>query len=180
MQEVIIIIGLPGSGKSTLINSKINSASYRNYLVYDDWGKIFYGEKDIFTNESRYEELKQNLINGNSCILSCIFFCKFEYLKLTESTILSIAPNIKITKIYYENNPQNCEFNIKYRDEQKGGYWETYDNGDSMYFGELYTPNNDGVEYGPLYVREINIMKELSNEYEIPLEYTPLPIFTPE
>ena len=107
MQEVIFLIGLPGSGKSTLINHKTNLASHRNYLVYDDWGRTFYGKKDIFTNEFRYGELTQNLLNGNSCILSCIFFCKSKYLKLAKSNILDVTPNIKITEIYYENNPQN-------------------------------------------------------------------------
>ena len=171
MREVTFIIGLPGSGKSTLIEY-YKTHPIINYIVFDDWmlKTVNSFSKDDFRREVRYKELIQAITNNNHVIISGIGFCKSEDLIIAEKHLNLMFPNIKINKVYFDNNPENCCYNVKYREEKKGGYWtEPDENGDTMFYGTIF---NDL----PLYRLERDTIKELTKTYSIPEEFNPLPV----
>ena len=179
MQEVIFIIGLPGSGKSTLIEY-YKSHPFIDYKVYDDWMACTFDKIKIkeFNSECRYKELIQNLDSYNHSIITCVNFCNNEFLHKSEYYLKLKFPNIKIDRIYFENDFKKCKSNIEYRDKQRGGYWEPNEKGEMWYYGEIYVPN--GVNKGPLYKHEIKNSYELSQNYIIPEGYPVFPIMVQE
>ena len=169
--EIILIIGLPGSGKTTLID-KLQGKPRGEYLVYDDWGKWTNDDKDRdkFDADVRYTELIENLTSiFNGVIISCVDFCKYKFLCNAEYYLQSQFPGIEIKRIYFENDLKSSILNIKYRDIKKGGYWKEQENGDMMYHGIIF--NNI-----PLYIIESENAEKLSKEYIIPSKYEALPI----
>ena len=169
MQEVIFIIGLPGSGKSTLIEH-YKTHPFIDYKVYDDWMTWTYDdqEKD-FASDVNYPELIQNIDQGSNLLISGIGFCDNEFLQKSEYYLKSKFPNLKITRVYFENDPVKAELNIRYRDEQNGGYWQENEKGEMWYHGTIF-------ELKPLYQLEIQHTKDLSPNYIIPKNSTIFPI----
>ena len=169
MQEVIFIIGLPGSGKSTLIEH-YKSHPFIDYKIYDDWMTWTWDDKGKeFIADVNYEELIETLNQGNSTLISGIEFCNNEFLHKSEYYLKTQYPNLSIKRIYFENTPQKCESNIRYRDKQRGGYWEPNEEGEMWYHGTVL----DNI---PLYRIEIQRTKELSPNYIIPKGSTIFPI----
>ena len=169
MQEVIFIIGLPGSGKSTLIEH-YKTHPFIDYKVYDDWMTWTYDdqEKD-FASDVNYPELIQNIDQGSNLLISGIGFCNNEFLQKSEYYLKSQFPNLNIKKVYFENDPVKAELNIRYRDEQNGGYWQENEKGEMWYHGTIF-------ELKPLYQLEIQHTKDLSPNYIIPKNSTIFPI----
>ena len=168
MQEVIFIIGLPGSGKSTLIEH-YKTHPFIDYKIYDDWMTWTYDDKEKdFASDLNFPELLQNLEQGLNLLISGIGFCNNEFLQKSEYYLKSKFPNLKITRVYFENNPQKAESNIRYRDKQNGGYWQENEEGEMWYHGTIF-------ELKPLYQLEIKNAYSLSQEYIIPKGY---PIFS--
>jgi len=173
MQEVTFIIGLPGSGKSTLIKHyKLHP--FIDYKVYDDWMTWTWDDlnKD-FAADLNYPNLIQDLENNINLIISGIGFCDNEFLQKSEYYLKSKFPNLKITRVYFENDPVKAEANIRYRDKINGGYWQENENGEMWYHGTIF-------ELKPLYQLEIKTAKELSLNYIIPEGYTTFPIIVQE
>ena len=170
MQEIILIIGLPGAGKSTLLEH-YKSHPFIDYQIYDDWMECRLDDRLKvldFQSECRYDELIQNLKEDNICIVSCISFCNNKFLNKSEYYLKLNIPDIKITKIYFENDALKCESNVMFRDKKRGGYWEKdKDSGKNYYHGRILNEN-------PLYLKEINELKELSTLYIIPKNIKPL------
>tara|TARA_R110001632_G_C11158985_1_gene398274 strand:- start:99 stop:623 length:525 start_codon:yes stop_codon:yes gene_type:complete len=173
MQEVIFIIGLPGSGKSTLIEH-YKTHPFIDYKTYDDWMTWTLDDlnKD-FASDVNYPELIQNLEQGSNLLVSGIGFCDNEFLQKSEYYLKSEFPNLKITRVYFENDPIKAESNIRYRDKINGGYWEENENGEMWYHGTIF-------ELKPLYQLEIKNACSLSQEYIIPKGYPIFPIIVQE
>ena len=173
MQEVTFIIGLPGSGKSTLIEH-YKSHPFINYKVYDDWMTWIQNDSDKdFTSDVNYSEVIQELTNNTPLIISSVSFCDSEFLYKSEYYLKSKFPDIKINKVYFENNPIKAEINIKYRDKVNGGYWEPNEKGEMWYYGNIFDDQ-------PLYLQEIKNAQRLSQKYYIPNQYQPFPIIAQE
>ncbi len=173
MQEVILIIGLPGSGKSTLIEH-YKSHPFINYKIYDDWMTWTHDDQNKeFIADVNYKELLETLNQGTSTIISGIEFCNNEFLHKSEYYLKTQFPNLNIKRVYFENDPQKSESNIRYRDKQRGGYWEANKEGEMWYYGTIF-------ENIPLYRIEIQRTKELSKSYIIPKESIIFPIVVQE
>tara|TARA_R110000782_G_scaffold85472_1_gene166120 strand:- start:54 stop:596 length:543 start_codon:yes stop_codon:yes gene_type:complete len=169
--ELQLIIGLPGSGKTTLVEN-MQKESGNEYIIYDDWMEWTSNDKDknCFDADLRYDEIIENINNNKKkIIISCIKFCEHKFLCSVEYHLQYQFPDIEIKRIYFENNIKSSILNIKYRDVKKGGYWKELENGKMLYCGIIF---NDI----PLYKLEIENATELSKEYIIPLKYKALPI----
>jgi len=114
MQTITIIIGLPGSGKSTYI--KNNSDKFKNAVICDDYHKSSYDHSHEFKDSVYYQDLQKALKNSKDVVLTDIIWCKAERLKILEKEINAIINKLKlivnIKFVYFENNPNACKINI--------------------------------------------------------------------
>lgn len=103
-QNVIIIIGLPGSGKTTI------SKKFDNFVIFDDFISYYYNGKII---ESLKTEKNICLIDPRLCIFSIFQKYIYEIEKFVDRN------NIKL--LLFENDINKCLNNIKKIDQKKQG-----------------------------------------------------------
>lgn len=100
--NILFIVGLPGSGKTTLAN-QINKDNDNKYLIIDD-------PKNFKTDILPY--IHQNLIISDPNL------CFLQNRKSAVDIIKKNNPNIKIDWIYFENNPEACLQNATRRNDK--------------------------------------------------------------
>lgn len=104
MQNIILIVGLPGSGKTKLANEI--KAINKDYVIIDDPKNFNIDiEKNIISNKNII------LVDPNLCF-------EKNRIRLTE-LINKINKNMKIDWIFFENNPIKCLNNINSRIDNK-------------------------------------------------------------
>ena len=100
--QLIIVIGLPGSGKTTFCQDMTNNG----YLIFDDFISHFFNG-----------ELIESLSAGNKlCICDprlCIYDIFLRYMTIFEKYINK--DNIQL--VLFENNPKQCCLNIEIRND---------------------------------------------------------------
>ena len=176
MSKVIIIIGLPGSGKTTFIHQFISNKSFKEYL---DWGRELQisPKGEVLTNfniDDRFEDLIQTLKNNKNVILDGSSFCDYRFLCEAEYYLNLNFPNIQIEKYYFENNPKDATANVLYRENIKGGHW-TRSNGELIFYGDHCVEK--GINNGRrMYELIVEGVEKLSKNYIIPSNYTTLKI----
>tara|TARA_R110001592_G_scaffold346873_1_gene639730 strand:- start:353 stop:889 length:537 start_codon:yes stop_codon:yes gene_type:complete len=167
---VVLVIGLPGSGKTTLIEY-YKKNPFIDYIIYNSWNDWTHNNinKDEFIADIRLPELSNNIKNGNDIIIECCGFCNQKYLNNAETYLYSNFPNIKVERVYFENNLKKVINNIEYRDGKRGGYWKNNKEGKPYYYGKIL----GGI---PRYKIEKLNAKRFSEDYIIPIRYKPLTI----
>lgn len=177
MNKVIIIIGLPGSGKTSLI-SYFNKD--QEYNLYHDWGRDYLindsGEVlNHFTDDDRFNSLISSISNNKNVIIEGSSFCNHKFLCGAEYELNVRFPNIQIEKYYFENNIKDAIANVLYRDYKNGGIWRKLENGNLSYSGSHYV--GKGPDHGKrFYEVIIENSTKLSQHYIIPNKYIPLKI----
>lgn len=104
MQNIIVIVGLPGSGKTTLAN-KIKEVN-KDYIIIDD-------PKNFSI------DIEPHIVNGQNIILVDPNLCFDKNRDRLVELIKKLNPNIKIDWIFFENNPTKCLNNIHLRSDNK-------------------------------------------------------------
>ncbi|MFZ3009952.1 MAG: AAA family ATPase [Candidatus Microsaccharimonas sp.] len=111
-----IVIGLPGSGKTTYINNLADQNSQLS--IYDDYqGEAYNNDSDPRLSK-HFGELVGNLKKAKNVIVSDIRYCIPHELNVFLGTVLSAAPNVRIELKYFENNPEACRKNILFRNRE--------------------------------------------------------------
>ena len=92
--RVIILIGLPGSGKSTYIENNID---IDKYLIFDDFLDQFFNDQIV-----------EKLINGENVCLSDPRLCSFNtYLRVVRKLEKFISKD-QIYLLLFENDKDKC------------------------------------------------------------------------
>lgn len=99
--KVTFIVGLPGSGKTHLLNKIVNENTFT--VGFDD--------PDEHSLELALEMLKNNL---NVVFADCNL-CIEENRKNAKQIILNAFPETKIEWIFFENSPEKCFNNVTLR-----------------------------------------------------------------
>ena len=150
IEKIILIIGLPGSGKSTLGNSLC--AENDNLLFLDDISILTKNAKSYLI------ELKNNFLNKkinnkiDTLLISDVNFCITEVREKAINIIKGIFFDITLEKIFFENDKQKCLENVERRKllgdtrevELSISYLSNkYIIEDSANIKEIYTSNKD-------------------------------------
>lgn len=109
-QTIIIIIGLPASGKSTFIEQ-----NYSDRIVFDDYHKY---DNKSFESSIYYSDFVKTITDGNNVVMSDISYCKEERLNEIEQKIKEFKSDIEIVKIYFDNKPELCKKNVLCRNRE--------------------------------------------------------------
>ena len=176
MSKVSIIIGLPGSGKTTLIN-KLNSPEGDILMSDYGWKNNIDSEGNIdnsFNEEYRFDNLINFIKNSKNVLLESSYFCNHKFLCEAEYYLNLHFPNIEIEKFYFENNPEGSAANVLYREFVGGNHWKMVD-GNLIFYGHHYSEEgpNKGKRMYEVITDNINIF---SKNYIIPSKFTPLKI----
>lgn len=171
MSKVHIIIGLPGSGKTSL---RFKLDKVEKIYPLEDWMQwdIWVGGKKPtkeFNEDPRYSNLLEAIESGKTVLLTSIRFCDHEFLCKAEYYLKSRFPNLEIVKHYFENEPKKAYANVLYRDNSKGGHWKRNENNDLIYFGDHHNRIR-------CYEISLENIEKFSPNYIIPDKYTPIPI----
>ena len=112
MPKLIIVIGLPGSGKSYYIKKLLGDKKIEPEYVYDDFHANAHNDSSKVTASRYFHSLIEGLKNGKNCLVSDIAFCKNERMEALKNTIVEPC---EIELHCFENNPTQCKKNIAIR-----------------------------------------------------------------
>lgn len=120
--KVIIVIGLPASGKTNYINSFITANQKKNYTVFDDFITTFYDGEAIKALKGLKEDKDKTTTPG--VILIDPRLCMYDIFERYIKRIIDVVnlndsnDSNDILLILFENNPEQCYNNVKRRIEE--------------------------------------------------------------
>ncbi len=103
MSKVIVIVGLPGSGKSTYAKTH-----YNEYVIFDDF----------ITTFCNGEIIKNIKLNNNVCIIDPRL-CDVNIFNRCLDKILKYVDVKNIKLILFENNKELCQINVNRRNDNR-------------------------------------------------------------
>jgi hypothetical protein len=109
MAKVVIVVGLPGSGKSHWVN--MHRSEFTG-LVASDYFKDSLVPTLRLPDSRHYQGLIESLKAGRDCLVADIAFCEAQRRSETEGVLAKVAPAAEVRWIFFENNPEACRSNI--------------------------------------------------------------------
>jgi len=109
--KLIVIVGLPGSGKTYNLKSHVRDHN----VVYhvDSFKKNAHDHSSRFWSSRHLADLLRHLIARETCLITDIHFCRPDAREEAESFLRACFPDIDICWLFQENAPDKCERNIR-------------------------------------------------------------------
>jgi hypothetical protein len=111
---VLLVAGLPGSGKTTLATS----LEKHSWLVFDDYKAHAIDNSPAFSKSPRFVELIHSIRAGRKCVVVDIDFCVPESRSEAELVLQAEVPSIRIQWVFFAKDEPTCEANIRFRNSK--------------------------------------------------------------
>jgi predicted kinase len=109
--EIILIAGLPGSGKTTYIKAR----QQEGWSIFDDFKANANNDSSAFRHSRNYEALLTALREGQKCLVTDIDFCKANSRREAEAALRMQIPDLMLSWLFFENAFHACQANIRRR-----------------------------------------------------------------
>ena len=111
IEKIKFLVGMPGSGKTTLGEALVKDASPSGSVVFvDDIGIITNNAKEYLSN--------LNLDGVSELLISDVYFCRDKVRTSAKKIVEEVFPNIPIEFIFFENSAEKCLINVAKRAEK--------------------------------------------------------------
>ncbi|MGD0629252.1 MAG: hypothetical protein ABR987_07860 [Terracidiphilus sp.] len=108
---VLILAGLPGCGKTTLIDS----LKAKGWSTFDDYKAGALDNCSAFHKSQHFQSLIANLKCGHNCAISDIDFChagaRAEAIRVLQDEI----PGLRVDWVFFSRDERACEANVRVR-----------------------------------------------------------------
>nr|WP_279536372.1 AAA family ATPase [Nocardioides ochotonae] len=109
-----VLVGLPGSGKSTFIDGSFHDEQ-PDVLVFDDYqSNAIANQPDPQWSRNRSPAIEA-LRAGQSVLISDVNYCRKPALDRVVSLMRDDVPGIDIELMYFANDPSSAEHNVRLR-----------------------------------------------------------------
>ncbi len=106
MREVILIAGLPGSGKSVLGRTL---AAEKRYALLDDASYVLKGAK--------LDSYLHTYLNEQGLVITDPYLCLTGAIESARAMLKQFFGSVEIKVIAFENNPAQCLENVRARND---------------------------------------------------------------
>ena|SRR5260370_41561893 len=108
--KLIVVVGLPGSGKTTIMKS-LKQAGRVNE-IFDDYQAGTTGDVKDPRSSRYYSSLLAALRAGKAAAVSDVRYCVHAELHRFLAAVLAEIPEVELELYYFENDPEQCRKNI--------------------------------------------------------------------
>jgi ABC-type oligopeptide transport system ATPase subunit len=111
IEKIKFLVGMPGSGKTTLGDALVRDASPSGSIVFiDDIGIITKNAKEYLSN--------LQLDGVSQLLISDVYFCLGNIRNSAMKIVQEVFPNIPVEFVYFENSMDKCLINVAKRAEK--------------------------------------------------------------
>ena len=162
MKRVVIIAGLPGSGKSNYIGQYIKNKGGFWYIV-DDY------------NNDMLAFTKERIDLDHNVVISSIDFCKPGVISALKEELESAFTDIDIDVVYFENNMRKCIVNVIERSKERGDRFSLTNIGSTILVGDIDPLTGEaGIE------SDIRTIFDLWRNYYVDTTKEVIPVYSKE
>ena len=111
MPKLIVVAGLPGSGKSHHLN-ELEREKVAEVVCHDFHFEPFNDSPKVIDSR-HFSTLIEKLRQGKDCAIADIAFCQHERLEELKKEVLELVPETEIIFHCFENNPKQCLKKLK-------------------------------------------------------------------
>lgn len=111
VERIKFLVGMPGSGKTTLGNAIVKNASPSGSSIFvDDIGIVTKNAKEYLSN--------LNLDGVSELLISDVYFCLNHVRNSAVKIVEEVFADIPIEFLYFENSMEKCLINVAKRAEK--------------------------------------------------------------
>jgi predicted kinase len=112
MAKLVVVVGMPGSGKSHYIRGL--EPQFPGVCAHDYMANS-HGDSPRFTDSRLYDDLVRALREGRDSLIADIEYCDTWRRVEVEEVIRRDVPGVEIEWRFFENDPARCEANAARR-----------------------------------------------------------------